>query len=109
MSTPWDYGGGGGAAGFLGEGGASKGGGSAYNPGASATGGGGGSYATGGSGIVFLRWITSEFGKCLITGSGNTITENGEYSIAMFTTSGTITFGNRNNSWFLFFMKKFLK
>jgi hypothetical protein len=54
-------------------------------------GGGGGAYGNtyggyGGSGIVIVRYLTSDWGEC----TGGTITTYGNYTIHTFTSSGTL-------------------
>ena len=63
------------------RGGGGGGGGGTYNPGA------------GGSGFVCVRWTSSDFGTCSVTGTGNTIdtTTVAGQSIAKFIVSGTLT------------------
>ena len=43
----------------------------------------------GGSGIVIIRYLTSEFFETTISGVGNTITTDGDYSVATFIIGGT--------------------
>jgi len=55
------------------------------------SGGEDGTSCIGGSGIVILRWKTSDFGTCSVTGTGNTITtapDDATYSLATFLSSG---------------------
>lgn len=101
-STVYYSGGGGwGWANVRGTGGNRGGGDGGGNYGTANTGGwGGGSWYnvnggvgwTGGSGIVILRWTTTDFGTCSLTGTWNTITTNWADSIATFIVSGNITF-----------------
>ena len=55
-------------------------------------GGSGGAYyynaKKGGSGIVLIRWLTADLGTCSVTGTGNTITTFGNYSVAKFIVAG---------------------
>jgi len=86
-----------GAGGAGGDGGGGDGGGSGGNStaGTANTGGGGGGSKTnvttgspGGSGIVIVRYKTSDFGTC----TGGTITTDGAYTVHTFTSDGTMTF-----------------
>jgi hypothetical protein len=87
-------GGGGGAAYYSGVAvyqgaGGTGGGGAANNPGTANTGGGGGGStsqgATGGSGVVVIRYLTADFGTC----TGGTKTTDGDYTVHTFLSSGT--------------------
>jgi hypothetical protein len=40
---------------------------------------------------VIIRWLTADLGTCSVTGTGNTITTDGSYSLAKFIVSGTWT------------------
>ncbi|NTW31032.1 MAG: hypothetical protein HGB12_00080 [Bacteroidetes bacterium] len=89
-------GGGGGGAGDTGGSAGAGGGGSGGGPNpteglANSGGGGGGSTGAtsrkGGSGVVIIRYLTTDFGTC----TGGTITTDGSYTIHTFTSSGTFT------------------
>jgi hypothetical protein len=94
-------GGGGGTNPAVGGQGGGGNGGATPTVGTANTGGGGGGQksslngANGGSGVVVLRWLTSDFEYSSITGIGNVITTNGSYSIASLIVSGTITLANK--------------
>lgn len=97
--TPTYYGGGGGGGGWSGTpgyGGLGGGGGSSEDTiggaGAANTGGGGGgsnfgNSAVGGSGVVIVRYKTSNFPSA----TGGTSTTSGSYTIRTFTSNGTLT------------------
>lgn len=61
------------------------------------TGGGGASGAVssaggkGGSGVVIIRWLSSEVNYARVTGDTNTVTEDGAYTVATFNESGSFT------------------
>ena len=59
------------------------GGGLGYSGGSKAAGGGG-------KGIVIVRWTTSDFGTCSVTGTGNAITTIGGDSLATMIVSGNL-------------------
>jgi hypothetical protein len=92
------YAGGGGGFGTAGPGTGGIGGGgdkTTNNIGTPNTGGGGGGedgvFTSGGSGIVIVRWKTSDFDTCSVTGTGNTIStapDDEAYSLATFLSSG---------------------
>jgi hypothetical protein len=54
-------------------------------------GGGGSASSNGGSGVVIIRWLTINAAGLNIT--GGTQTTSGSYTVATFTSSGTLTIG----------------
>jgi hypothetical protein len=100
--TPTYYCGGGGGGGVTpGSGGIGGGGngntGNGY-PGTPNTGGGGGGSrfvqgGMGGSGIVIVRFTTTDFPSAAVSGTGNTLVEDGSETVATFITSGKLGLG----------------